>query len=698
VEAEVGKERVDCIRALREWLYETPRGVPLPCRAAPSIVARSEAELLGMSVPRFAYRAYLGPDSFINMRRMKLFLERLRWGRRCGSELPGARLEDIVPLKGANRTKGTLETHRWSAVGDSVLVPPGRLLMDGYHILTSEYGRAYGEHQPIKGTPFLNHIRLGGGLCAQATCLMAIMLLQEYADTIEGVAEIRMRSAEEQYCEIDISGMNEHAIRRYMNSVGLDASMQQKRISAGPDGEPSDADCAMVVDALRSYILSGMPVIIPVDFGRLAGHGGVKKPILSGDGVPVPALKPGDISRPMPHVVLVVGCHDTRRDDFVFNDPATYPFVAATIEQLVDARLYSRNSRPNRKNLLKDFKFLPVVPCEVRTPLLGSVTTEGVEGAYPEGAIGLFQKSGHADRYSGKEWEKKTARERTERYLVGDFRLVNLGLCKGRQWSFIERTAGFMDVGTQEEVIRRVAEGKLKPTWHWLLRHDEEGCLKAWDAQKVLAPGDIGKKPDAVVPFTPARSPKPAIPDNLEGGPGGKGSAGGNEAYPLRVSLLSSFVTRESATVQREWPTIHSQIACDYYVFMQPELRAWAKYRHHRQVPVCAVDVMAECAGNENHTKFWAETICGSFAGGQKIVSLASFIPEISALEYRKPKHRGYVGRRAAVFLVELARALNIMGHKITVVEMVSGSRMARAWWGRHRNDSDGRIRYVVNC
>ncbi len=35
-------------------------------------ITRSELELLGISTPRFAYRAYLTPTSFTNLRRLKV--------------------------------------------------------------------------------------------------------------------------------------------------------------------------------------------------------------------------------------------------------------------------------------------------------------------------------------------------------------------------------------------------------------------------------------------------------------------------------------------------------------------------------------------------------------------------------------------------------------------------------------------------
>src|SRR5688572_29388980 len=54
-------------------------------RYAPSIIARGEAEMLGVSMPRFAFRVYLNEQrtSFVNVRRLGTLANQAdKWGRR----------------------------------------------------------------------------------------------------------------------------------------------------------------------------------------------------------------------------------------------------------------------------------------------------------------------------------------------------------------------------------------------------------------------------------------------------------------------------------------------------------------------------------------------------------------------------------------------------------------------------------------
>src|SRR4051812_29793986 len=68
VEAQVGD--LGSLRLLQKRLYGD---APLRFRYAQSVITRTEAEVLGMSSPRFAIRAYLDPAgrSFVNLRRIK---------------------------------------------------------------------------------------------------------------------------------------------------------------------------------------------------------------------------------------------------------------------------------------------------------------------------------------------------------------------------------------------------------------------------------------------------------------------------------------------------------------------------------------------------------------------------------------------------------------------------------------------------
>lgn len=73
VRREIGGEFQNFMKLVK-WLFG--EDAKLSYRIRPSICTRSEAELVGVSSPRFAIRAYVnGQDSFFNLRRIKRLAE-----------------------------------------------------------------------------------------------------------------------------------------------------------------------------------------------------------------------------------------------------------------------------------------------------------------------------------------------------------------------------------------------------------------------------------------------------------------------------------------------------------------------------------------------------------------------------------------------------------------------------------------------
>src|SRR4051812_25601223 len=180
----VGDEGFEKLLKLQDRLYRLPDGSnsPLTLRIAPSIMARSEAELFGISMPRFAVRAYLEPSrkSFINLRRMKEFARRAAHRGWMPIGASGLKYGEEVFVDVAHPERPSDMMLRNDCIGDSVLVPPEDILED-FFVITAELGLAYGEGQEIWATPFVRPIRCpGGGLCAQACCFMANALLHGY--------------------------------------------------------------------------------------------------------------------------------------------------------------------------------------------------------------------------------------------------------------------------------------------------------------------------------------------------------------------------------------------------------------------------------------------------------------------------------------------------------------------------------------
>jgi hypothetical protein len=125
-------------------------------RFAPSIISRSEAELLGISTPRFSIRLTLTDGGFVNCRRLKVFSRNARIADANTVDVRGhpregfVRLDDIKPAEYC--TPGELLREQ-SCIADCLLAPPMERRGSDYHYLTvtPELFQAYGELVPAVG-------------------------------------------------------------------------------------------------------------------------------------------------------------------------------------------------------------------------------------------------------------------------------------------------------------------------------------------------------------------------------------------------------------------------------------------------------------------------------------------------------------------------------------------------------------------
>lgn len=385
-------------------------------RLAPSMVVQSEAELFGLAMPRFALRYYVGEHSFVNARRVEVFrrqVEGIEFGiRRSVAALPGHPDLLGLPAQAGDRAlanPGQALGAACKVVADSLLQPPAELA-GAYHVLAAKLGIAYGEQwepgQNFAGTPYMRHINLaGGGLCAQAVCFMATCLLYEHAPRIYGLAEITHLAAERAFSELCISGLSYAEIMRYFEGAGLRCRLQKPKEK---DRKPPGRHFSW---ALRSYLGSGMPVVLPVDAGRLAGRFNGVEPegwrtadLPREDARPVydvPTAHGGTIGSRLafedvmyPHVVLLVGVsHDGTR--FLVNDPLTFPFLKATAGQLARAASYdcdpaTSGAKQAVRTRLDEQFLMPVTPGAVRVPLLHVVEPgpdQSIEQLYERGLL-----------------------------------------------------------------------------------------------------------------------------------------------------------------------------------------------------------------------------------------------------------------------------------------------------------------------
>ena len=383
----------------QQWLYGTQNEVST--RVAPSLIVRSEAELFGISSPRFAFRAYLTQESFVNIRRSEVLKGMIKTALASDREVQ-KRLEASFQVN----------SHRW--IGDSLLAPPDRL--SGYKFLMTRLNREFGE-APIGEesnglVPFVTHINVGGGLCAQAACYMALCLTQN--NKVRGIAEITFLASSSQR-PVLLHGLTTKLMTKFFVSSEVENSTAQLQwFVRSSDKKPSadhqqlfqQSTLEFIKQAITAYIENDIPLIAIVSLARMHGaeiHGRKpSKPIMHLNGltynsddhsyIPVGIDHPTDdelvsqIRDPEKdnHCVVIVGVSQNK---VCINDPASFPFLEATFDQLIDARAYGQvanqvnqdqddaGSQPpvNEPNPIRDrqpFQFIAVTPKEVVVPLL----------------------------------------------------------------------------------------------------------------------------------------------------------------------------------------------------------------------------------------------------------------------------------------------------------------------------------------
>ena len=153
-----------------DWLYgnrdQQFEFDKITIRMAPSIITRSEIELLGLSSPRFAFRANFGSHGFVTIRRRIIIEARIRIAHRSANYLGNLFPKEKDP------------DSPW--IADCLLRIPDRFR--DFHVISCDLRSDYGEDlldSDSQGlVPFVTHVLFGGGLCAQAACFMALCLVQ----------------------------------------------------------------------------------------------------------------------------------------------------------------------------------------------------------------------------------------------------------------------------------------------------------------------------------------------------------------------------------------------------------------------------------------------------------------------------------------------------------------------------------------
>ncbi len=654
----------------------TPDTAGLRFRIAPSIIIRSEAELLGINTPRFALRASLQDDQhrplgFVNLRRLKTFRDAV--ARR-------------LSLHSGHELLDSLE-HRVMCLADGVFDP--RTAYPEYTVIVARLASLYGEESPDRGVPFVTHFPIGGGLCAQAICFQATLLRYQDAKSVFGVSEITLLASDERTAGNDgpspaastylnFSGLKPSQIAAFFNhaTVGLGTTVQRLYYPqrSGPQTEAATEKSrfARWRAALLAFLGSAIPVIVPVDAARMAAA--------FGEDFPVGMLPRYPAHTPSIHCVLAVGFH-RGRNEVLLNDPSTFPLLNCKLEDLF--RMMPENNERSTHSLL------PVHDAPGLLPLL-DFDRQPSPGLFEEASV-YTQKSLPVD------WEK------SQWYYLRSDRDIETELT--------ERLAGLQPHELPESAL-------LQNVQLWLRNYSEsrrQGVVcRAWLEylpNRVCRLWDAVRPPDVIRAetgtgwlqiFSQEASQTFSIPPGssvdlrelnaTREQPSTHQITAGYSAgpTPLQTAVITSFdtagLTLACQTLNRE----RREDLLDLYVFMQPDsdrlLKKVLGYTGEENPD--AVEMMSKFSSDTAARMIVRRLKKLRNNGFDRIVALATYIPEISDLP---TSQRGRVSAAAIEFIARVALQIRRQQelHKtastprfpgLRAVELVAGSRISSVY------------------
>ncbi len=549
-------------------------------RPAPSLVTRSEAFMLGLSSPRFAIRMRLpdgqgAPFGFFQLRRMSRF----------ASEVSRS---DLIRERDADKDQSAhsrlMSIRNWrnklaraSCIADSLLILPSQYTSSDWIVLQvpEEVKASYGCSVVGPCVPFMKHIDLvGGGMCAQACCFMASLLLYDTIQAIHGIADITAWSSKNylpgQEGQFVMSGLNAEKMALFYEraNTGVTVFEQPARMISERANNPAIADMSVdsqqsyrnYVDCVCAYIRSGFPVVLSVDLGRMAGQDASFAPDVSAVDVFTSngllgqsALIRKSVPVRMTHAILAIGYRRGPANDVTIlcMDPATVPFL-----EIRGSELYRIGCYSDQDNYLRD-TYVPLgsvmLPSIIRRPLLDG----GSRGMVISGL-----------RVRGIRAARELMRARTSVFNElpeGDqYHLLKVRGLAGRPRGVPSTTALKLN-----SLSRKLRRPEYADSWVWVHECVSQG-LVIWDAQKdelapvaVLGPGCA----DWDVLMTDQNPCMYSVASREKKKPS------------MRMGLISSF---SNDAHQKSIPSWRDNIPCELYTFMRKDAEHWLPgYEHH---------------------------------------------------------------------------------------------------------------------
>ncbi len=747
--SQVGDRGLQEVTQLANWLLTTDddetREIDLACRYAPSIITRNEAQVFGLSEPRFAIRLYLENEtgsSLINLRRIdRMRAANPRWGKRM-HWLKTANKESLQALPTPKDRPREL-LRRASRVADCLLQPPRRLdrEKENWVVLQADLGREYGEvSEPgeLLGTPYVKHIPLaGGGLCAQAVCFMATALLHEFASGLHGLLEVTalaqhqaIRESEaggNDVYEMQLSGLDYGGMTRYFGEVGLRAIKQVPKTMgySDPGADWMNRNDAFTA-AARAYLRSGMPIVLTVDVGRLGAPAKPEEQLRGG--MPLPVTNPvfaandyqhpefdrirrGEFQQRRDHAVLLVGCREEAgATTFLVNDPTSLPFLKATTAQLAEAGYYlsrwdegTQSRQPDFREL-RSLHSLPVTPAAVKLPLLWWLPENEVDAEDADYETiehwrdGLFAivpllQSG-AVTLDGNQipYVAPSARYR-------HFRLVQLKDLVQHCANFLQGEDELPDIAwIRGELMTRF--GWKEDHWAWIQFVTEPCSIWIFDAEQALPEKETESTPDTQRGFlrigvwreedgtwaevvAPRPAQLPAQPRMIR-----QPVINRPESPTHRLSGLTSCSLLGLSDALK---TLSDQVEqIELFAFPQNDVGELMGDQRGRT----PLDWMAANADRPKEIHQLGKRILEQCEeAGVGISSLATYFPELA---HHEPDH-ATKPLAALRFLVRLSEVLRQGEPDPDTIQISAGSRIQGVWPGKHRKPGAGGQVFVAN-
>jgi hypothetical protein len=656
----------------------------LQYRVAPSLMARSESAFFGLSAPRFAVRT-----TWDNMNEGGVIC--LRRGRVLNEQLTKQilRIQDIQNTKGVNYPPGYVPAEDCSVftriptvIGDCFLpIPNG---FEDFSVITTSLKDAYGEpSEPnVEGTPYVQHCWTSG-LCGHAVAYIASVLLHEHVGKVYAMGDISVVLSRDTHDYTLVEGFQPWQLSKYFcdSSVGLAMLHQQVTTSSetGFTPESKQVAIARIATTLRSYIKSGMPVVLSMDQGMMNNIYSKKSPNKKSARVRSQGMRQPVITRD-PHFVIAIGCSGS--GDFLIHDSARLPYIPASSQELVAAFPKEKDASEEED---RHFVF-PVTPDAVRMPLLA--TEEMDDNGYVS-RLGLCDIAKAVTVLAELDWGYiPEGLFTTDEVTTTDFRLLrasNLSV-------FMEKLSEGVLSADAKKWANEIATKKGN-NWIWIQRTDN-GFLWAWDAEitpplirddekydyaKYLIGGvdliGVTLMPGASLLRTSENS---TATTTITTSHFSRGESLRKEVLrQVDLSLITSFCTQSNADAFNNWPSGVNR--AELYTFMRGDMLPLFGEHIDKSSKKTVVETLA-CV---NRLRNRADVIRSA---GESIIALAdkknvyidsfaSFIPELSA---SNPTSRSD-GIDALCLLYDLASFISTASsnrHCIKIIEIVGGSRI----------------------